>query len=80
MKYVIVKCLGVETARLGSEVDGHLSLLHLGEDAIAAGFCSLAAVDGEIKVFAWGQSQGVKAKSRGEEDAEIIEKTISFRS
>lgn len=84
MKYVIVRSLGLEVARLGSEVEGHSDLLKEGERIISAGFCSLNPAssfsgEGFVAAYVWGESFALKVKNRGQTDEKIIEKTISFR-
>ena len=80
MKYVIVGSFGIETARLGSEVDGHLDLVCPGQRVLSAGYCTLfVGPDAKIKAHVWGHSHALEVESRGQEDEEIIEKTISFR-
>lgn len=81
MKYVIVRSLCLEVARLGSEVEGHTGMVNPSEGTVvAAGFCSLEGKeDGSVRAHVWGESFAFKVKNRGRIDEEIIEKSISFR-
>jgi hypothetical protein len=75
MKYVIVQYESVtDVAVLGNECISHNDLVPRGATATSAGFCDIAH-----PISVWGQSTslGVGCKP---EDAELIQRSIDFRS
>lgn len=70
-KYVIVDDI---RPRLCGPCDQHKDLVHFGEPVTAAGFAKLG-YDVETKSFTvtcFGESLSLKARSRGEKDAQLI--------
>lgn len=83
MKYIIVEERGLELPIVFNEIMSHTQVAGL-KRVVSAGFCSFSPAtndngEGFVKVNCWGHSLTLDVKSRGKDDAEIIQKTIDFR-
>lgn len=91
MKYVVVEEMGIEVPIIFSELQKHTDIAG-NKKVIAAGFCRFCgdvvlgedANGSEDKTVAgvacWGESLGLKIKSRGNIDADLIMKHNEFRA
>lgn len=75
MKYVIINEIGLELPVLCDPIIDHSSIVYQ-KKVVAAGFFSLRTNGISVAVTCWGESRILNAKSRGEEDAEIILKSL----
>jgi hypothetical protein len=80
MKYVVIlDWSGLEYPIIFPNVIQHNSMVTDNLKVVSAGECSINnSLDGsgKPKASCWGQSISLRVKSRGEEDAELINKAI----
>lgn len=73
MKYVVIDRNGIETPIILPETESHSDYVQPYQKVISAGFCRFGVdPNGSIGVNCWGQSVGLKVKSRYKKDEELI--------
>jgi hypothetical protein len=73
MKYVVIDSNGIETPIIFPETESHVDHVRSQQEVISAGFCRFSVnADVKLEVGCWGESIGLKVKSRGAKDEELI--------
>ena len=70
-KYIIIDEMGLELPIVFSHVIDHKTVANGFCKVVSAGFCSTDMYEGYYDSV-WGESVGLKIKSRGEQDKEIL--------
>lgn len=72
-KYVIVKRGSILYPIVFTDLMGHNEVVHVTDDVVGAGFCYINAAG---HYTCYGESISLKVKSRGEDDAVILNKYL----
>jgi hypothetical protein len=74
MKYVVIDGFLGEIALIFPNHQNHGTFVTAANKVVAAGFCKIYCDGGEAKVSCFGESVSLGIKSRGEQDAKMIQR------